>query len=75
MVEIRHRFVLGDTDCDNHTKNDECWYCILSTVDLRAGPKKSKNIIFSPWGRENIQNDAAQPIQTPEHSECIFQIK
>ena len=29
--------------------------------------EKPKNIIFSPWGRENTENDVAQPIQTPEH--------
>ena len=30
-------------------------------------PKKTKIVIFSPWGREKIQNDVAQPVQTPEH--------
>ena len=30
-------------------------------------PEKLQNIIFSPWGRENIQNDVAQPVRTLEH--------
>ena len=38
-------------------------------------PKKSKNIIFSLGGRENIQNDVAQPVRTPEHPKCLFQLK
>ena len=37
--------------------------------------KKPKNIIFSPWDRENIQNDIAQPVRTPEHSKYLFQLK
>ena len=35
-------------------------------------PKKSKNIIFSPWGYEDIQNDMAQPVQVSEHPKCLF---
>ena len=38
-------------------------------------PEKPKSFIFSPWGHENIYNGAAQPIQTPEHSKCLFQPK
>ena len=38
-------------------------------------PEKSKNIIFSPWGHQNIQNDVAQLVQTPEHLKCLFQPK
>ena len=32
----------------------------------------SKNIIFSPWGHEDIQNDVAQPIWMPKHSKCLI---
>ena len=38
-------------------------------------PKKSKNVIFSPWGHKNIHNDVVQPVQTPEHPKCLFQPK
>jgi len=38
-------------------------------------PKKSKNIIFSPWGSENIQNIVAQPVRTPELPKCLFWLK
>ena len=38
-------------------------------------PEKSKNVIFSPQGRENIQNDVMQPVQTLEHPKCLFQLK
>ena len=38
-------------------------------------PEKSKNIFFSPWGRENIQNDVVQPVQTSEHPKCLFLAK
>jgi len=38
-------------------------------------PEKSQNIIFSSWGRKNIQNDAVQPIWALEHPKCIFQLK
>jgi len=38
-------------------------------------PKKSKNIIFSSWGYENIYNGIAQPVRTPERSKCLFQPK
>ena len=34
--------------------------------------KKSKNIVFSLLGRENIQNDVAQPVRTPEHPKSLF---
>ena len=34
--------------------------------------EKSQNIIFSPWGRKNIQNDMAQPIQALGHPKCLF---
>ena len=34
--------------------------------------KKSKNIVFSLLGRENIQNDVVQPVRTPEHLKCLF---
>ena len=37
--------------------------------------KKSKNIVFSLLGHENIQNDVAQPVRTPEHPKCLFQLK
>ena len=37
--------------------------------------EKSQNIIFSSWGRKNIQNDATQPIWALEHPKCIFQLK
>ena len=38
-------------------------------------PKKSKNISFSLWGREKIQNDMVQPVQTLEHQKFLFQLK
>ena len=38
-------------------------------------PEKSKNIIFSPWGYENIYNDVAQPVRASKESECLFQLK
>ena len=38
-------------------------------------PEKSKNIIFSPWGHENIYNDMAQPVQTSERTKYLFQPK
>ena len=34
--------------------------------------EKFKNIIFSPWGRKNIQSDVVQPVQTSEHLKYIF---
>ena len=37
--------------------------------------EKSKNIIFSPWGHENIYNVMVQPIQTTERLKCLFQPK
>ena len=37
--------------------------------------KKFKNIIFSQWGHEDIQNYVAQPVRMLEHPKCIFQIK
>ena len=37
--------------------------------------KKSKNIFFSLWGCENIQNDMAQPLGTPEYPKCLFSTK
>ena len=36
------------------------------------GLEKSKNIIFSPWSREDIQNDVAQPVWASEHLKCLF---
>ena len=33
--------------------------------------KKSKNIIFSPWGCEDIQNDMGQLVRTLEHLKCL----
>ena len=38
-------------------------------------PKKPKNIIFSPWGHENIYNGMTQPVWTLEHSKYIFSAK
>jgi len=38
-------------------------------------PEKPKNIIFSPWGQENIYNGVAQLVQTSEHLKCLFQPK
>ena len=38
-------------------------------------PEKSKNIIFSPWGRENIQNSVVRPVRASEHLKCLFQLK
>ena len=37
--------------------------------------KKSKNIIFHPWGHENVQNYVAQLIRTLEHPKFLFQLK
>ena len=37
--------------------------------------EKSKNISFHPWGQENIQNDVAQPVRTPEYPKFFFQLK
>ena len=37
--------------------------------------EKPKNIIFSPWGHENISNGVAQLVQTLDCSKCIFQPK
>ncbi|XP_023883042.2 uncharacterized protein LOC111995357 [Quercus suber] len=52
-----------------------CCYHILFALDLRARPRKSKNIIFSPWGHKDIQNDVEQPIRTSKHPDCLFQPK
>ena len=38
-------------------------------------PEKPKNIIFSPWGHENIYNGIAQLVWTPKRSKCLFQPK
>ena len=38
-------------------------------------PEQSKNVIFFPRGCENIQNDMAQPLRTPEHPTCLFKLK
>ena len=40
-------------------------FCLPSIY--MPNPKKPKNVIFSPWGRENIQNDVTQPVQTSKH--------
>ena len=40
-----------------------------------TNPKKYKNIIFSPWGCENIQNDMAQLIRASKHPKCLFQLE
>ena len=37
--------------------------------------EKPKNIIFSPWGHENIYSGVVQPVWTPEHLKCLFQPK
>ena len=37
-----------------------------SSLICMPDPEKSQNIIFSPWGRKNIQNDVVQPIQLSE---------
>ena len=34
--------------------------------------EKPKNIIFSPWGHENIYNGVAQPVWTPKRSKYLF---
>ena len=39
------------------TSMNVCWYHILPALNLHAEPRKIKNIIFSPWGREKIQNN------------------
>ena len=39
------------------------------------GLEKYKNIIFSPWSRDDIQNDVAQPVRASEHPKCLFQLK
>ena len=67
----------------NFTKGEESWayigflqcnstdgqstYHILFTLDLHARPRKIQNIIFSPWDRENTQNDVGQPGRTSKH--------
>ena len=38
-------------------------------------PEKFKNIIFSPWGRKNIQNSVVRPVRASEHLKCLFQLK
>ena len=40
-----------------------------------SDPEKSQNIIFTLEGRENIQNDAAQPVRALEQPQCLFQLK
>ena len=52
-----------------------CWYRIFSTLDLRAKPQKSKNIIFSPWVCKSIQDDVAQPVRALKHLKCLFSAK
>ena len=37
--------------------------------------EKYKNIIFSPWGHKNIQNDVAQPARTLKPLKCLFSAK
>ena len=41
----------------------------------KPDPEKSRNIIFSPWGHENIQNSVAWPVQALEHLKCLFKLK
>ena len=48
-------------------------FCLPSICVL--DPKKSKNIIFSSWVYESIQNDVVQPIQGPKHLKYLFQLK
>ena len=49
-VEIRHCFAFGDMDCDNHTKRGKCWYNILSTLNLCAGPCNIQKYYFFLMG-------------------------
>ena len=45
-------------------------FCLSSICML--DPENSKNIIFSPWGRGNIQINVVQPIRASEQSTCLF---
>ena len=38
-------------------------------------PENSKNIIFSLWGHEYMYNGMTHPVQTSEHSKCLFSAK
>ena len=57
----------------NMEKDVDTVFC--PPLTYMSDPKKSKNVIFSSWGCENIQNDVAQPIRTPKHPKCLFQLK
>ena len=60
--------------------NDSNYFIKNASVDTIFYPpsicmpnlEKYKNIVFSPWGHENIQNDMAQPVQTPMQPKCLF---
>ena len=44
-------------------------FCLPS---ICLDPENFKNMIFSPWGCENIYIDVAQPVRASEHSKCHF---
>ena len=48
-------------------------FCLPSICVLDL--EKPKNIIFSPWGHENIYSGVVQPVWTSEHLKCLFQPK
>ena len=44
MVEIRHRFALGDMDCDNHTGRGEQVYIYIHHAQCKLKEQESKCI-------------------------------
>ena len=42
VAEIRHRFTLGDMDCDNHTERDEQVYIYIHHAQCKHIEQESK---------------------------------